>query len=103
MSAGGEFNYEFVAWRPDRVAGFIVNKGGVYYSTLLAPEARKVPGLFFFGGKDMQTRQEVVRRLFQMNHEAGANWTLIEEPTIGHEVGKSREMAQTFFESLMMR
>jgi dienelactone hydrolase len=101
MSAGGEFNYEFVAWKPDRVAGFIVNKGGVYYSTLLAPEARRVPGLFFVGGKDLQTRQDVIRRLFQMNREAGSNWALIEEPTMAHEIGKSREMAQTFFESLM--
>ena len=31
MSAGGQFNYEFVAWRPDRVAAFIVNKGGIYW------------------------------------------------------------------------
>src|SRR5256885_9095109 len=30
MSAGGEFNYEFVAWKPERVAAFVVNKGGIY-------------------------------------------------------------------------
>ena len=29
MSAGGQFNYEFTAWQPDRVAAFIVNKGGI--------------------------------------------------------------------------
>ena len=34
MSAGGEFNYEFALWRPDRVAAFVVNKGGIYYSAL---------------------------------------------------------------------
>ena len=27
MSAGGEFNYEFTVWKPERVAAFIVNKG----------------------------------------------------------------------------
>ncbi len=36
MSAGGEFNYEFVAWKPERVAAFVVNKGGIYYSALLS-------------------------------------------------------------------
>ena len=30
MSAGGQFNYEFAAWRPERVAAFVVNKGGIY-------------------------------------------------------------------------
>src|SRR5262249_22556407 len=34
MSAGGEFNYEFVAWKPDRVLAFVVNKGGIYYTAL---------------------------------------------------------------------
>src|SRR5262245_810738 len=44
MSAGGQFNYEFVAWKPERVAAFVVNKGGIYYSALLSREARNVPG-----------------------------------------------------------
>lgn len=34
MSAGGEFNYEFVNWKPERVIGFVVNKGGIYYSAV---------------------------------------------------------------------
>jgi dienelactone hydrolase len=32
MSAGGEFNYEFAAWKPERVVAFVVNKGNVYYT-----------------------------------------------------------------------
>ena len=39
-SAGGEFNYEFVCWKPERVAAFVVNKGG-YYFTHLAPAATR--------------------------------------------------------------
>ncbi|MCB1843978.1 MAG: hypothetical protein KDI09_13525, partial [Halioglobus sp.] len=46
MSAGGEYNYEFALWRPERVAAFVVNKGGIYYSALASKEARQVPGLF---------------------------------------------------------
>ena len=52
MSAGGQFNYEFVAWKPERVAAFIVNKGGIYYSALLSKAAREVPGFLFVGEKD---------------------------------------------------
>jgi hypothetical protein len=29
MSAGGEFNYEFTNWKPERVIAFVVNKGGI--------------------------------------------------------------------------
>jgi hypothetical protein len=47
MSAGGQFNYEFVAWRPERVLAFVVNKGGIYYSALLPQAARNVPGILF--------------------------------------------------------
>ena len=35
MSAGGQVNYEFAAWKPERVIAFVVNKGGVYYSALV--------------------------------------------------------------------
>ena len=53
MSAGGQFNYEFVAWKPERVAAFIVNKGGIYYSALVSKAARAVPGMLFVGGADL--------------------------------------------------
>ena len=101
MSAGGQFNYEFVAWRPDRVAGFIVNKGGFYYSALLSPEARRVPGLLFVGGKDVETRQQAIRGLFAINRRGGALWALIEEPAAAHVVGRSRDIAERFFDDLI--
>ena len=44
MSAGGEFNYELALWKPERVIGFVVNKGGIYYSALASAEARRVDG-----------------------------------------------------------
>jgi hypothetical protein len=34
VSAGVKFNYEFVCWKPERVTAFVVNKGGIYYSSL---------------------------------------------------------------------
>ena len=87
----------------DRVAGFIVNKGGIYYSDVLTPEARQVPGLFFVGGKDLQSRQDAIRRLFTINQQAGAAWSLIEEPAEAHTIGKSRQIARGFFADLMAR
>jgi pimeloyl-ACP methyl ester carboxylesterase len=72
MSAGGQFNYEFVAWKPERVAAFVVNKGGIYYSALLSRDARKVPGILFVGGKDMDSRIATITGLFAVNRRGGA-------------------------------
>ena len=56
MSAGGQFDYEFTAWHPERVAAFVVNKGGIYYTALTSRAARAVPGILFIGGKDLDQR-----------------------------------------------
>ena len=72
MSAGGEFNYEFALWRPERVAGFVVNKGGIYYTALGSRRARQVPGLFFVGSEDLAFRNDIVRGLFSINRRAHA-------------------------------
>src|SRR5262245_9332974 len=53
MSAGGEFNYEFTAWKPERVIAFVVNKGNVYYTALAPLAARRVPGVLFTGENDL--------------------------------------------------
>src|SRR6478752_1364294 len=98
MSAGGEFNYEFVAWKPERVAAFVVNKGGIYYSALLPRAARNVPGMLFVGGKDLESRISTITGLFAVNRRAGALWALAEEPGAAHIVGRSMEVAKIFFE-----
>ena len=48
-SAGGQFNYDFAIWKPERLMAFIVNKGGLYNPESPNPEAYSVPGLFFLG------------------------------------------------------
>src|SRR5215831_6627024 len=101
MSAGGEFNYEFTAWKPERVAAFIVNKGNFYYTALMPPAARQVPGMLFVGGKDLEFRTNTVVGLFALNRRAGALWALAEEPGVGHVVGKSRDVAMVFFEDVL--
>jgi pimeloyl-ACP methyl ester carboxylesterase len=101
MSAGGEFNYEFTAWKPERVVAFVVNKGGIYFSALLPEAARRVPGLLFVGEKDLDSRKRIIVRLFALNRRAGARWALAEEPKVGHVVGRSQEMAAIFFEAAL--
>ena len=101
MSAGGQFNYEFVAWKPDRVAAFVVNKGGIYFSALLSPESRAVPGILFIGGKDLESRIWTISGLFAVNRRGGALWALAEEPAAAHIVGKSRDMALEFYDDIL--
>ncbi len=101
MSAGGEFNYEFVNWKPERVAAFIVNKGGIYYTALASRAAREVPGLLFTGEKDLASRVETITGLFAVNRRGGALWALTQEPGASHVVGQSRDFGALFFEELL--
>ncbi|HEX3597990.1 MAG TPA: hypothetical protein VHU80_22930 [Polyangiaceae bacterium] len=101
LSAGGEFDYEFAMWKPERVLAFVVNKGGVYYTALAPPAARDVPALLFTGEKDIESRSKVVEGLFALNRRAGALWALVSEPGVGHDVGRSRELGITFFEDVL--
>jgi len=101
MSAGGQFNYEFVAWKPERVAAFVVNKGGIYYSALVSEAARKVPGMLFVGGKDLEFRTNTIVGLFAVNRRGGALWALAEEPSAAHVVGRSRDVALLFYEDVL--
>jgi len=101
MSAGGQFNYEFVAWKPERVVAFVVNKGGIYYTALTPPAARQVPGILFVGGKDLEFRTNTIVGLFAVNRRAGALWALAEEPSAAHIVGRSRDVALVFYEDML--
>ncbi len=101
MSAGGEFNYEFVCWRPERVVAFVVNKGNIYYTALAPLAARMVPGILFTGGKDLEFRTSAITGLFAMNRRGGALWALAEEPSAGHIVGRSRDVATVLFEDAL--
>jgi dienelactone hydrolase len=101
MSAGGQFNYEFAMWKPERVAAFVVNKGGIYYTAQASEAAQKVPGFFFIGGTDLEYRNDIIAGIFAINRRAGALWALAVEPGISHEVAGSKGVALQFFEELI--
>jgi len=102
-SAGGEFNYEFACWKPERVRAFVVNKGGYYFTHLAPPATRAVPGILFIGGKDEAFRIASIRGIYAVNHQAGAVWNLVAEPDAGHEVGRTRDQALEFFQEVLAR
>jgi dienelactone hydrolase len=101
MSAGGEFNYEFVCWKPERVIAFIVNKGGIYYSSLAPAAAWEVPGIFFTGEKDSPFRNNIIKGIFSINRRFGAKWIFAEERGAAHEFKKSEIFARFFFEKII--
>ena len=101
MSAGGQFDYEMAVWKPEKVAAFIVNKGGIYYTALTPRETRAIPAMLFIGGKDLEQRVHTITGLFALNRRGGALWALAEEPGVGHVVGKSRDVSMLFFEDVL--
>ena len=78
-----------------------LNKGGIYYSALVSPAARAVPGVLFVGGKDLLFRTQTIVGLFSINRRAGALWALTEEPSAEHVVGRSEELATVFFDEIL--
>lgn len=101
MSAGGQFNYEFASWKPERVLAFVVNKGGIYYTALTPRATRAIPALLFIGGKDLESRVNTITGLFDLNRRGGALWALAPEPGAAHVVGRSRDMSIMFFEDVI--
>jgi poly(3-hydroxybutyrate) depolymerase len=101
MSAGGQFDYEFAAWKPERVIAFVVNKGGIYYTALTPRATRSVPALLFVGDKDLESRVETITGLFALNRRGGALWALVTEPGAAHVVGRSRDLSIVFFEDVL--
>lgn len=101
MSAGGQFNYEFAVWKPERVAAFVVNKGGIYYTALTPRATRAVPAMLFIGGSDLVSRRETITGLFALNRRGGALWALGDEPGAAHIVGRSRDVSIIFFDDVL--
>jgi len=99
-SAGGQFNYNFTAWAPERVIAFVAVKGG-YYQGTTDSRSRSVPALFFIGEKDESFRVQNITEVFQTNRRQGAVWCLAVEPNEGHGIGKTLDLALAFFDAVV--
>lgn len=100
-SAGGQFNYNFACWKPERTLAFIVNEGAGGYDTPLNSQTRFVPAILFVGEKDTEERRRSITSLFLNSRSRGALWALCVEKGVGHAVGPSRRIAQQFFRSVV--
>ena len=103
FSAGGQYNFEFASWKPERVISFVVNKGGYYDTAVASSETQKVPGIFFIGEDDLYYRNNLILGIYSANRSQGANWTLITEKDTKHSPNNSKDLSISFFESIMAK
>ena len=103
FSAGGQYNFEFASWKPERVISFVVNKGGYYDTAVTSIETQKVPGIFFIGEDDLYYRNNLILGIYSANRSQGANWTLINEKDTKHSPNNSKDLSISFFESIMAK
>ena len=83
-SAGAMFAYQFTAWAPQKVAGFVAVKTGPI-TPGSDPRAAAVPGLFIVGECDLNRRVHSAAEAFLwQKHRAGMASFAI-EPNHGHE------------------
>ena len=103
FSAGGQYNFEFASWKPERVISFVVNKGGYYDTAVASSDTQKVPGIFFIGEDDLYYRNNLILGIYSANRSQGANWTLITEKETKHSPKNSKDLSISFFESIMTK
>ena len=99
FSWGGQFSYHFTKWIPERVVGFITQKGG-YHDTTNAGLAIEVPALMIVGENDFDYRIENLTNIFLDHRPDGAKWMLAMEPDIGHTLVTDYSFLNTFFNTV---
>jgi hypothetical protein len=98
-SWGGQFGYHFTKWIPERVVGFITQKGG-YHDTTDAGDAIEVPGLMFVGENDLPYRIENLTGIFLEHRPLGAKWILAMEQGVGHTQVTDHSFLNSFFNTI---
>lgn len=99
-SAGGQFNFNFANWKPERVAAFVVNKGG-YYGDTIRPGTRQIPALWILGTKDTELRVKAITGKYEAGRKLGALWALVPEAGVDHGTGRSKEIGMVFLEEAL--
>lgn len=95
-SWGGQFGYHFTKWRPERVIGFVTQKGGLH-DTSPAGAAIEVPGYLVIGELDLPYRIENLTGIFEAHRPLGAKWVLAMEPGAWHGRVTDRNLLDDFF------
>ncbi|MDP6090240.1 MAG: hypothetical protein QF563_08535, partial [Candidatus Marinimicrobia bacterium] len=98
-SWGGQFGYHFTKWIPERMLGFITQKGG-YHDTTDAGDAIEVPGLMFVAENDLPYRIENLTGIFLDHRPIGAKWALAMEQNAGHTQITDQNFLNSFFNTV---
>jgi len=98
-SWGGQFGYHFTKWIPERMLGFITQKGG-YHDTTDAGDAIEVPGLMFVAENDLPYRIENLTGIFLDHRPLGAKWALAMEQDAGHTQITDQNFLNSFFNTV---
>ena len=98
-SWGGQFGYHFAKWIPERMLGFITQKGG-YHDTTDAGDAIEVPGLMFVAENDPPYRIENLTGIFLDHRPLGAKWILAMEQGVGHTQVVDYPFLDSFFNTV---
>ncbi len=101
-SWGGQFAYHFTVWRPDRVLGFVTQKGGLH-DTGPAGEAILVPGTLIVGENDEPYRIANLTGIFLAHRPLGARWDLAMHPDAAHERVTDRALLDGLFRAVVAR
>jgi len=99
-SWGGQFAYHFTKWKPERVTGFITQKGG-YHDTTNAELAIQVPALMIVAEDDLDYRIENLTNIFLNHRSDGAKWILAMEPGVGHTLVTDYPFLNSFFNTVV--
>lgn len=98
-SWGGQFGYHFTKWIPERIVGFITQKGG-FHDTTYAGAATEVPGLMFVAENDPQYRIDNLTGIFLDHRPLGAKWMLAMEQDAGHTPVEDYDFLNSFFNTV---
>tara|TARA_B100001250_G_scaffold401493_1_gene413430 strand:- start:438 stop:2357 length:1920 start_codon:yes stop_codon:yes gene_type:complete len=98
-SWGGQFAYHFTKWIPERVLGFITQKGG-YHDTTTSSIAIQVPGLMFVGENDLDYRIENLTNIFLNHRPLGAKWILAMEQGTAHSQITNLNFLNSYFNTI---
>lgn len=100
FSFGGCYAHAFTHEHPDRVIGFMSQKGGCHQQ-LIGGEILQVPGYLVIGEDDTESRSDNIKQLFDSNRAEGALWALAVEPGSAHVPVQDQELLSNWMDAVI--
>ncbi len=98
---GGNFTYNYICWKPERVKAFAATKWMSPGSP--KPASFQVPGLIATGENDTPGRRKYITLTFAAATGRNSKWAFLYEKGAGHELGDSLlALIQTYFSAVCL-